>query len=461
MHISSLWSPYGIGTMGKEAREFVDFLQAAGQKCWQILPICPTGYGDSPYQSYTTFAGNPYFIDLDELTKMGLLQKDDYEELQWGDATDKVDYGILYEKRYPLLKKAVRQFLKILSPEYEEFCKKNAFWISDYAEFMTIREPQIDMTGEEWKVVQYLFFKQWKELKQYANKKGISIIGDLPIYVSVDSVDVWAHPELFQLDENKMPKEVAGCPPDGFSEDGQLWGNPLYDWEYMEKTKFSWWIQRIGYLCEIYDILRIDHFRGFDSYYAIPQGSENAKNGHWREGPGMKLFHAVEQALGKKRIIAEDLGFLTPSVKQLLKESGFPGMKILQFAFDSRDESGSEYLPHNFIRNCVAYTGTHDNDTIKGWFSSINSEDKAYAKEYLCISEGEDESWSMLCALWGSIANLTIVQAQDLLGLGNEARMNEPATVGRNWSWRANPGVFTEELAKALKRKMKIYGRFS
>ena len=461
LHLSSLWSPYGIGTMGKEAKEFVDFLQEAGQRCWQILPICPTGYGDSPYQSYTTFAGNPYFIDLEDLTRMGLIAKEDYETITWATENDKVDYGVLYEKRYPILKKAAEQFLKASSVEYKIFCEENEFWLSDYAAFMVLREPQIQMTQEEWKAVQFFFFKQWKELKTYANKRGIAIIGDLPIYVSMDSVDVWAHPELFQLDENKVPKEVSGCPPDGFSEEGQLWGNPLYNWEYMEQTGYKWWIQRIGYLCEIYDVLRIDHFRGLDSYYAIPYGSPNAKNGVWKKGPGMKLFEAVEKAIGKKRIIAEDLGFLTPSVKQLLQESGFPGMKILQFAFDSRLESDSEYLPHRFIKNCVAYAGTHDNDTLKGWFSSIAPEDKVYAKEYLCISEWEDEVLSMLCALWASVADLTIVQAQDLLGLGNEARMNEPSTVGRNWQWRANPGVFTEELAKLLKRKMKLYGRFS
>ena len=461
LHLSSLWSPYGIGTMGKEAKEFVDFLQEAGQRCWQILPICPTGYGDSPYQSYTTFAGNPYFIDLVDLTRMGLIEKEDYENITWTTENDKVDYGVLYEKRYPILKKAAGQFLKAPSVEYKTFCEENEFWLSDYAAFMIVREPQIKMTQEEWKTVQFFFFKQWSELKTYANKKGIAIIGDLPIYVSMDSVDVWAHPELFQLDENKVPKEVAGCPPDGFSEEGQLWGNPLYNWEYMEQTGYEWWIQRIGYLCKIYDVLRIDHFRGLDSYYAIPYGSANAKNGVWKEGPGMKLFEAVEKAIGKKRIIAEDLGFLTPSVKQLLKNSGFPGMKILQFAFDSRSESDSEYLPHRFVKNCVAYAGPHDNDTLKGWFSSITPEDKAYAKEYLCISEWEDEVWSVLCALWASVADLTIVQAQDLLGLGNESRMNEPATVGRNWQWRANPGVFTEELAKMLKRKMKLYGRFS
>jgi 4-alpha-glucanotransferase len=316
---------------------------------------------------------------------------------------------------------------------------------------------------EFWKAIQFLFFEQWKELKTYANEKGIEIIGDLPIYVSLDSVDVWAQPELFQLDENKVPKEVAGCPPDGFSADGQLWGNPLFDWDYMEKTNFAWWVQRIHYLCHVYDTLRIDHFRGFDTYFAIPYGDTTARNGHWKQGPGMKLFYEVERAIGRQPIIAEDLGYLTDSVRKLLEDSGFPGMKVLEFAFDSRDASGNEYLPHNYIRNCVAYAGTHDNDTILGWFADPDAdpEDIAYCKEYLNISEGEELNWSMMNALWGSVADLAIVQAQDILGLGSEARMNEPSTVGNNWLWRAKEGAFTQELAEKIRRKMKIYGRLA
>ena len=310
-----------------------------------------------------------------------------------------------------------------------------------------------------WKAVQYLFFNQWSELKSYANEKGISMIGDLPIYVSLDSVDVWAHPELFQLDEGKVPKEVAGVPPDGFSADGQLWGNPLFDWEYMEENHFTWWVNRIKYLCEVYDTLRIDHFRGFDSYFAVPYGETTARNGYWKQGPGMRLFEELERAIGKQPIIAEDLGYLTDSVRKLLKDSGFPGMKVMEFAFDSRDASGSEYLPHNYIPNCVAYAGTHDNDTILGWFAEASAEDTAYCREYLAISEGQEANWSMMCALWSSVADLTIVQAQDILGLGSEARMNEPSTVGNNWRWRAVSGVFTKQLAQKLRRKMKIYGR--
>lgn len=485
MHISSLSSPHGIGTMGKAAYEFIDFLQKSGQTYWQLLPVCPTSYGDSPYQSYSTFAGNPYFIDLDELEQDGLLDKSDYDKIDWEGRADRVNYGAMYEKRYPVLRKAATRFCAAMPDDFQSFCEENEAWLSDFSLFMALkdahggapwsewalplrnRDPEaLDQAAKEnqedilfWKILQYLFFRQWKKLKNHAKERGVSIIGDLPIYVSLDSVDVWAHPELFQLDENKVPKEVAGCPPDGFSADGQVWGNPLFDWNYMEHNEFSWWVQRIDYLCKVYDILRIDHFRGFDTYYAIPYGQTTAQGGSWRQGPGMKLFHAVERQIGKMAIIAEDLGYLTDSVKQLLKDSGFPGMKVLEFGFDSRDASGSEYLLHNYIPHCVAYTGTHDNDTILGWFEEADPADVAYAKEYLCISDGEELNWSMMCALWSSVAELTVVQAQDLLGLGGQARMNCPSTVGDNWCWRALPGAFTPELAEKLKHKMQIYGR--
>ena len=485
MHLSSLSSPYGIGTMGETARQFVDFLKEGGQSCWQLLPICPTSYGDSPYQSYSTFAGNPYFIDLDELEKMGLLQKSDYENIDWECSLDRVNYGAMYQKRYQVLRKAVAQFLECPPDDFDSYCLENDFWLTDFALFMALKdvhggapwsewaeplrnreETALKQAAEEneeniifWKVLQYLFFRQWSALKTYANERGISIIGDLPIYVSLDSVDVWAHPELFQLDENKKPKEVAGCPPDGFSADGQLWGNPLFDWDYMEEHGFTWWIVRIHYLCHVYDTLRIDHFRGFDAYYAIPYGDATAHNGHWKQGPGMKLFDAVERAIGRQPIIAEDLGHLTDSVRKLLKDSGFPGMKVMEFAFDSRDESGNEYLPHNYIENCVAYTGTHDNDTILGWFVEANPEDTEYAKKYLNICEDDELNWTMMDSLWESVADLTVIQAQDLLDLGSEARMNQPSTVGTNWQWRALPGVFTQELAVKLREKMKKYNR--
>lgn len=485
MHLSSLPAPYGIGTMGQAARDFIDFLAAAGQSYWQLLPICPTSYGDSPYQSFSTFAGNPYFIDLDLLCAQGLLDRVEFSDIDWESAPNDINYGVLYQKRYPVLRRAAERFLLSPPEDFEPFCQANTFWLEDYALFMALkslhggapwqewapplrnREPHAleavrrDQAGETafWKVLQYLFFHQWARLKQYANGKGVRLIGDLPIYVSLDSVDVWAHPELFQLDENRVPREVAGCPPDGFSAEGQLWGNPLFDWDYMAQDGYAWWVRRIDYLCGVYDVLRIDHFRGFDGYYAIPYGDTTAKNGRWKQGPGMDLFRAVEQAIGRKEIIAEDLGFLTDSVRQLLRDSGFPGMKVLEFAFDSRDGSGGDYLPHSYPTHCVAYIGTHDNDTAQGWMLTADPGDVAYAKDYLRLTESEGYHWGMMRALWASTADLTVVQAQDLLGLGSESRMNTPSTVGSNWRWRALPGRFTPDLAAKLRHCMKLYGR--
>ena len=471
--------------MGAEARHFVDFLADAGQTWWQLLPICPTSYGDSPYQTFSTFAGNPYLIDLADLRAEGLLERVEYENLNWGYESQTVDYGQMYITRYPVLKLACGRFLKSPTAEYAAFCADNSFWLDDYAVFMALKDSHGGAPWTEWeeplcrrepsaleaakgaasaeidfwKAVQFLFFRQWSRLKDYANGKGVRIIGDLPIYVAGDSADVWANPRQFQLDGNLLPAEVAGCPPDGFSADGQLWGNPLFDWDYMERDNFSWWVRRIGYQCKIYDVLRIDHFRGFDSYYAIPYGSPTAKNGVWRQGPGMKLFRAVEAAIGKQNIIAEDLGFLTDSVRQLLKDSGFPGMKVLEFAFDSRDGSGSDYLPHNFPRHCVAYTGTHDNETILAWMESAPPDDVAYARDYLRMSDAEGPNWTMMRGIWSSVADTAVVQMQDLLGLGVEGRMNEPSTVGKNWKWRALPGFDSPELAAKLRRETEIYCR--
>lgn len=485
MHISSLPSPYGIGTMGVSAYEFADFLARAGQSYWQLLPICPTGYGDSPYQSFSTNAGNPYFIDLDLLYHMGFLDRDDYENIDWESTPDSVNYGALYEKRYPVLRKAAERFKQDVPEDYAEFCEKNSFWLDDYALFMALKDafsgaawytwPQDIKTrqpdavkaatekhSEEvqfWKILQYLFFTQWNDLRRHVNAKGIKFIGDLPIYVSLDGVDAWSHPEYFQLDENLQPVEVAGCPPDGFSADGQLWGNPLYDWDYMEKDGFSWWIKRIEYLCNVYDVLRIDHFRGFDSYFAIPYGETTARNGYWKQGPGMKLFNAIEKAIGKQPIIAEDLGYLTDSVKQLLTDSTFPGMKVLEFAFDSRDANSVEYLPYKYPVNCVAYIGTHDNDTACGWMKTAPQDDIRTAVEYLNLNEKEGYNWGLMRALWTTAADTTIVQFQDLLGLGSESRMNTPSSVGSNWRWRTLPCTYTDELAEMLYHKMKLYGR--
>lgn len=475
MHLSSLPGPGGIGTMGRPAREFVDFLAQAGQSYWQMLPIGPTGYGNSPYQSPSTFAGNPFFIDLDALAKQGLLDM----RGEWGENTGRVDYAALWPKERQMLEQAAERFLQRPPGDFSHFCARQAHWLKDYALFMAIKDAYggaawfdwpADLRTRQpgalnafragnadriafWNVMQYLFFAQWGQLKEYANQAGVRIIGDLPICVALDSVEVWAHPELFQLDEQGVPREVAGCPPDGFSPDGQLWGNPLYDWERMERDGYRWWVERMDYLCRIYDVLRIDHFRGFEAYYAVPWGERTAKNGRWRQGPGMKLFRAV----GDRPIIAEDLGFVTEPVRQLLRESGFPGMKVLQFAFDRR-ESGRDYLPHNYPAHCVAYTGTHDNDTILGWLAHAPAEDAAYAAEYLRLGR-EEPHWDMMCALWSSPAELTVVTAQDLLGLDSSARMNVPGTLGNNWSWRARENGFTPELARKLRRKTELYGR--
>ncbi|MEG2958470.1 MAG: 4-alpha-glucanotransferase [Oscillospiraceae bacterium] len=484
MHISSLPSPYGIGTMGREARAFAEFLAAAGQTYWQILPICPTSFGDSPYQSFSTYAGNPYLIDPEDLERDGLLRPEEYKNQDWGDP-GRVDYGLLYQKRYPMLRLAADRFLQNPAPEFMQFCRANAFWLDPYALFMALKEhhggapwqdweeplrnrnqqalmqAESDLSGEIsfWRVVQFLFFRQWNGLKRYANDRGISIIGDLPIYVSGDSVEVWTDPQQFQLDKNLLPTEVAGCPPDGFSAQGQLWGNPLFDWDYMAQDGYKWWIRRIAYQCKIYDVLRIDHFRGFDTYYAIPYGDKTAQNGRWRQGPGAELFAAVEQVLGKQHIIAEDLGFLTPTVHALRDATGFPGMKVLEFAFDSRDGSGSVYLPHNYPENCVVYTGAHDNDTILGWMESATPEDVAYAKKYLHLTPAEGYHWGMMRAAWESVADTAVVQMQDLLGLGSEGRMNVPSTVGENWKWRAPQGFASPQLAQRLRQETETYHR--
>ena len=484
MPISSLPSPYGIGTLGAEARTFADFLAAGGQSCWQLLPVGPTSYGDSPYQSFSSFAGNPYFIDLDILAEEGLLEREEFQDLSWGDSPAYIDYGLMYETRYPVLHKACGRLLAQGRPGFAAFCREQRDWLEDYALFMALKDQHggaswftwetelrlrqpaaLERAGKElagevdfWRAVQYLFFRQWNAWKAYVNGLGISIIGDLPIYVSGDSADVWANPEQFQLDKDGLPTEVAGCPPDGFSADGQLWGNPLFDWERMKKDGYAWWLRRIAFQFQLYDTLRIDHFRGFDSYYAIPYGDATAKNGRWKPGPGIAFFKAVNKALGEKDIIAEDLGFLTPSVHKLLKDSGYPGMKVLEFAFDSRD-TGSDYLPHCYSPHCVVYAGTHDNDTIQGWMASAPKKDVSFAKAYLRLSKREGYHWGMMRSAWASPADLAVMQFQDLLGLGSEARMNIPSTLGNNWKWRALPGTFDEKLSKRLRREMKVYQR--
>lgn len=469
--------------MGKEARDFVDFLTRAGQSYWQILPMGPTSYGDSPYQSFSTFAGNPYLIDLEDLEKAGLLERGEYAGLNWGEDPGRVDYGLLHEQRYPILRKAVERLLAAPPEDYTLFLAENGAWLPDYALFMALKDQNRGAPWWEWpqalrlregstlrrarqeledqvtfyQGVQYLFFHQWRALKTYANGRGVSFIGDLPIYVALDSADVWARPDQFQLGEDLRPTEVAGCPPDAFTADGQLWGNPLFDWCRMEAQGYGWWIERIRRQRGFYDVLRIDHFRGFDSYYAIPFGAETAREGRWRQGPGMKLFRAVECALGRQAIIAEDLGFLTDSVRQLLRDSGFPGMKVLEFAFDSREES--DYLPHNYDKHCVVYVGTHDNDTALGWLDTADPADRAYAIEYLHLTPEEGYHWGLIRGAWASPAELAVVQAQDLLGLGSEGRMNTPSTLGGNWQWRALPGTFDEATAERLRRLTEVYCR--
>jgi 4-alpha-glucanotransferase len=484
MHITSLPSPYGVGTMGKEAREFVDFLKKSGQKYWQVLPLCPTGYGDSPYSSFSTFAGNPYMIDLDMLAEKGLLDKGHLSEIDWEGRPDRVNFEALYKKRFKVLKPACDRVNKKDSESYQKFKKANKYWLDDYALFMAIKNANGDRPWSEWKdelqlrrpaalknasdkysedvrfykALQYLFYMQWRSLKKYANENGIKIIGDLPIYVAYDSADVWSSPENFLMDKDLTPVKVAGCPPDAFSTDGQLWGNPIYNWKRMKRDRYSWWVKRLKAAAKNYDVIRIDHFRGFSSFYTIPFGEKTARNGKWVKGPGEDFFKVLKKKAGDVAIIAEDLGFIDDGVRKLLKNTGFPGMKILEFGFDGRDGDG--YMPHQAPENSVFYTGTHDNDTALGWYRSLTEESKERTDTYLGVSEDEGINFSLMRGAWVSPSKLAMVQAQDVLGLGSEARMNTPSTLSAdNWSWRAQPGSFTKELAEKLKKYCQVFGR--
>ena len=475
MPISSLPSEYGIGCFSKSAYEFVDWLKGAGQSYWQILPLGPTSYGDSPYQSFSSFAGNPYFIDLDYLCLDGLLKKEECEAYNWGGDETQVDYGILYENRYDLLKKAFARFKADEPEDFKTFCEEEAEWLDNYALFMALKDANhgaawftwdrdlkfrkaeaLEKVKEDkkediafWKMLQYLFYKQWRELKDYANVRGIKIIGDVPIYVPLDSADVWAHPENFQLGRTRRPRCVAGCPPDGFSKNGQYWGNPIYDWERMEQDGFSWWLQRIGAAGRNYDVVRIDHFRGIESYWSIPAVNKTARNGRWVKGPGLKLVRAIQKAYPDISFIAEDLGFLTPEVLQLVLDSGWPGMKVLEFAFDPREPSN--YLPHKYGENCICYTGTHDNETLYQWCGKISPESDAYAREYLGITKEDDLAQAIIEAGAKSKAALFVAQMQDYLRLGKEARMNEPGRLlPSNWRWRMLPGQADAQLAQKI-----------
>ena len=456
MPIFSLPGKYGIGSFSKEARAFADFLKEAGQSYWQILPLGPTGYGDSPYQSFSTFAGNPYFIDLEQLQEEGYLSEGDCAELVEA-SESQIDYGMLYEKRYPVLKKAMDRFFEKLNTPagqeekkaFQDFCEKNSFWLSSYARFM---EGKLPYPKEFHEACQYFFQKQWLSLKAYVNSLGIQLIGDIPIYVSLDSSDVLDNPSLFQL-EGGRPKAVAGCPPDAFAENGQLWGNPLYDWEKHKETGYAWWISRMKHCFTLYDVVRVDHFRGFDEYYSIPYGDENAKRGHWEKGPGMDLFHALRKALGEQAVIAEDLGYVTESVKKLVEDSGFPGMKLLEFAFDSR-ESG-DYRPNTWTENTVCYTGTHDNQVLKDWFLEIEDADRQMAADY--VGKTVEELLAMdyvdffIKLTLNSRSNTAIIPYQDYCHKGKEARVNKPSVLGCNWSYRFRKEDFTKEMAEKIR----------
>jgi len=441
--VFSLPSPYGIGTLGPDAFTFLDKLKEAGQTYWQILPTGPTGYGDSPYQSDSTFAGNPYFIAPELLRETGLLKNGELKENEWGSDPSRADYGLLYKKRALLLEKAFRRF----EPDsaYKDFVDAESHWLDGYASYMNRKEGKSE---DYTRFVQYEFYSQWHALKNYANRLGIRIIGDIPIYVSQDSADMEKDRDLFQLDEDGKPSAIAGCPPDAFAAKGQLWGNPLYNWDYHEETGFSWWIGRMKHCFEMYDIVRVDHFRGFDEYYSIPYGAADASLGEWKKGPGMKLFRALKIALGEKPVIAEDLGYLTDSVRRLVKDSGYPGMKVLEFAFDSRE--AGDYLPDTWPENCVAYTGTHDNQTLKSWVGELTPEDQRSAAIYLHRTVKEllsgDYVYDFIRLTMNSAANTVIIPMQDYMRLSSEARINKPATMGGNWTCRFTKELFTDKV---------------
>ena len=485
MPMSSLPSPYGIGTMGKSAYQFVDFLAAAGQKYWQLLPLGPTSYGDSPYQSFSTFAGNPYYIDLDLLIKDKLLKPSEVRSRDWGSDPARVDYGKIYESRFAVLRLAFERGAERYAEEIAAFRRENAGWLENYALFMAIKRSQGMITWTAWPdalrlrredalrdareelkedvdffvFVQFLFFRQWDALRAYAREKGIRFIGDVPIYVALDSADIWSEPQFFQLDEENLPTEVAGVPPDPFTEDGQLWGNPLYDWDAMKRDGYGWWIRRIDGAKKLYDVLRIDHFRGFESYWAVPYGDTTAKNGVWKPGPGMSLVGVLNSWFSDLDFIAEDLGYTTPEVQKLLADSGLPGMKILQFAFDTH--GNSDYLPHNTVPNSCCYIGTHDNETVQGWLKWADKGSVRFAERYLHITADEGWNWGLIRGGMATASRLFVVQMQDVLGLDRSARMNSPGTASGNWQWRMLPDAYDRALAKKLRGYTETYRRLN
>ena len=491
--VFSLPSPYGIGCFSPEALRWIDFLEASGQHYWQILPLGPTGYGDSPYQSYSVFAGNPYLIDPGRLYKDGLLTEDEYKESFYPGEASRIDYMWVYKHRLPLLKRAFARADLANDPDYRRYLDENKDWLMDCGLFVTIKQLHSDTSWDTWPeelrnrdpktmetysllyrenidffcFTQYVFEKQWLEVKRYANSHGVKIIGDIPIYAAFDSADVWAHPELFQIDADRHPLAVAGVPPDGFSATGQVWGNPLYDWEYHRLHGYAWWKRRLNKCFSLCDVFRIDHFRGFDEYYSVPYGSESAAGGIWKKGPGIDLFHAISDETGEKAIIAEDLGYMTDTVRQLVKDTGYPGMKVLQFAFDSRDSSNAaDYLPENYTENCVVYTGTHDNATTAGWMHDILPEELEQAAHYVGLDpkgntfSEETFVWAMITAAQKSRADLCIIPLQDYLVLGNEGRINTPSTIKGNWQWRMPLSVMEDKnLIRKIRELSEASGR--
>lgn len=480
LHPTSLYGKEGIGTLGDSLYEFINFLSKSKQKLWQIFPLGPTGYGDSPYQCFSAFAGNPYLIDLETLAKEGYLSFEDIN-IDFGDDVEKINYGLIYERKLPILKKAYINFKE--DDDFIKFEKDNSYWLEDFSQFSAFKEYFGGISWLEWpkeyknrdskaletlnskleneikyfKFLQYIFFKQWKNVKAYANSKGIEIIGDIPIFVSMDSADAWSNNEIFQFDKDRNPVKVAGVPPDYFSATGQLWGNPLFDWDKLKETAYKWWIDRVKANLSLYDIIRIDHFRGFESYWSINYGEETAINGKWEKGPGMDLFNAIRESLGDLNIIAEDLGTLTDDVVKLKNDTGFPGMRILQFAFSQDPEN--EYLPHNYDNNTVVYTGTHDNDTTNSWFSNLNDIEKQEVREYINVYDDNGIVYGLIRVALSSVADIAIIPMQDYLNLGGFARINTPGLAAGNWQWRLKNDGLSDELAKTISHLTEIYGR--
>ncbi len=481
MHISSLPGKYGIGSLGKEARDFGKFLADTGQKYWQTLPIGPTSYGDSPYQSFSTFAGNPYFIDLDILKDEGLLDDSDLEILDYSGYETEIDYSLLYNERFITLKKAYDRFEK--NALYYKFKEENEFWLDDYALYMAIKITQNNLPWTKWdnkfkfrdyeaifdfknsheeeiefyKFLQYQFFKQWNDLRDYLLDLGIEIIGDIPIYVAEDSADTWGNPEVFKLDKDLNPTVVAGVPPDYFSENGQLWGNPIYDWQYLKSTDYKWWVDRVSFAFEIFDVIRFDHFRALHSYYEVEYGLETAKIGKWKLGPGMDFIDTLEKEIDGLKMIAEDLGDLGSDVKKFVAEAGFPGMKIMVFAFSGDYEN--EYLPHNVPKNSVYYVGTHDNETVSGFIDRALDYEMAFAKDYLNLTLDEGYNFGFIRGAMTSPSDLCIIQIQDIVNSDKNSRMNIPSTLGDNWKYRLKATDLNIDIKNKFSNITKISGR--